>query len=100
MMCQFHHLLSEHSAHKLLWKKFIKNFGGLGVTIPLDLGLEHLHRLLKNVLRILGPNATNHNAIDQYCKALVTAKKLTGATRLLLAFVIQESMLHMKQQMT
>ena len=25
---------------------------------------------------MLGPNATNHNAVDRYCKALVTTKKL------------------------
>ena len=76
MMCQCYCLLSERGAHRLIWNRFIKNFGGLGGNIPLDLGLEHLNRLLKNVLRMLGPNATNHNAVDRYRKALVTTKKL------------------------
>ena len=67
MMCQFYCLLSERGAHRLIWNRFIENFGGLGGNIPLDLGLEHLNRLLKNVLRMLGPNATNHNAVDRYC---------------------------------
>ena len=76
MMCQFYCLLSERGAHRLIWNRFIKNFGGLGGNIPLDLGLEHLNRLLKNVLRTLVPNATNHYAVGRYCKALVTTKKL------------------------
>ena len=76
MMCQFYCLLSERSAHRLIWDRFVKNHDGYGGNIPLDLALEHLNRLLKNVLRMLGPNATNHNAVDRYCKALVTTKKL------------------------
>ena len=76
LISQYYALLSERHAHRLIWNRFAKSLNGLGGNIPLDLALEHLNRLLKNCLRMLGPNATNHNAVDRYCKALVTTKRL------------------------
>eukprot|EP00795_Rhopilema_esculentum_P007329 gene7329-13060_t len=69
-------LLSERAAFRMVWNRFSKTKHGWGGNIPLDLALEHLNRLLKNVLRMLGPNATNQKAVDRYCKALMTRKSL------------------------
>ena len=49
---------------------------GLRHNIPLDLLLEFFNRLLKEVRKKLGPNATNHKAIDRYCHAIDFTKAL------------------------
>lgn len=38
------------------------------------MALEHMNRLLKNIIRMLGPNASNRRAVDRYCKALAANK--------------------------
>ena len=74
LICQRYCLLSEQAAHRLMWNRFVKNKSGFGDNIPLDLTLEHFNRLLKNVIRMLVPNASNHQVVDRYCKALATNK--------------------------
>ncbi|XP_065062180.1 uncharacterized protein LOC135689010 [Rhopilema esculentum] len=76
LISQANCLLSERAAFRMVWNRFSKTKHGWGGNIPLDLALEHLNRLLKNVLRMLGPNATNQKAVDRYCKALMTRKSL------------------------
>lgn len=76
LICQRYYLLSEQAAHRLVWNRFAKNKHGLGGNIPLDLALEHFNRILKNVIKMLGPNVANKKAVDRYCKALVTSKAL------------------------
>ena len=49
---------------------FHKTKNGPGGNIPLDLALEHYNRLVKTVMRNLGPNASNPKALDRYCKRL------------------------------
>ena len=51
-------------------------FNKLKKNIPLDLLLEFFDLLLKEVRKMLGPNATNHKAIDRYCHAIDFTKAL------------------------
>ncbi len=76
LICQRYYLLSEQAAHRRVWNRFAKNKNGCGGNIPLDLALEHFNRILKNVIKMLGPNVANKKAVDRYCKALVTSKAL------------------------
>ena len=99
MICQYYALLSERHAHRLIWNRFAKNGSGLGGNIPLDLALEHLNLVLKSCLRTLGPNATNHNAVDRYCKALVTSKKLIDQWDRTCAY-IRQSGKHVSSEIT
>lgn len=71
---QIHGLLSAQDAHSLIWNRFHCNTSGRGRNIPLDLSLEFVNRLLKEVVRKLGPNATNTHAVDRYCKAVDITK--------------------------
>lgn len=63
MMFQIYGLLSPKHSHELIWNRTALLRSGLGNNIPLDLLLEFFNRLLKEVQRKLGPNATNQKAI-------------------------------------
>eukprot|EP00794_Sanderia_malayensis_P021150 gene21150-23228_t len=76
LMCQCYALLSERGAHNCIWNRFVKKRKGIGGNIPLDLAMEHYNHMLKNIFHMLGPNVSNKNAIDRYCKALVVNAKL------------------------
>ena len=67
-------LLSPKNSHELIWNRTALLRSGLGNNIPLDLLLEFFNRLLKEVQRKLGPNATNQKAIDRYCHAVDITK--------------------------
>ena len=74
MMFQIYGLLSPKHSHELIWNRTALLRSGLGNDIPLDLLLEFFNRLLKEVQRKLGPNATNQKAIDRYCHAIDITK--------------------------
>lgn len=74
VICQANALLSPKAAHQLTWNRFSKTKNGPGGNIPLDLALEHHNRLIKTVMRNLGPNASSSKALDRYCKALEVNK--------------------------
>jgi len=74
MMFQVYGLLSPKHSDDLIWNRTALLRSGLGNNIPLDLLLEFFNRLLKEVQRMLGPNATNHKAIDCYCHAVDITK--------------------------
>ena len=74
MMFQVYAMLSPKHAHELIWNRTAMLKSGLGHNIPLDLLLEFFNRLLEEVRRKLGPNATNHKAIDRYCHAIDMTK--------------------------
>ena len=74
MMFQVYGLLSPKSSHELIWNRTALLKSGSGHNIPLDLLLEFFNRLLKEVRRKLGLNATNHKAIDRYCHAIDITK--------------------------
>ncbi|XP_078363701.1 uncharacterized protein LOC144647887 [Oculina patagonica] len=76
MIFQVHALLSPKSSHELIWNRTAQLKSGLGKNIPLDLLLEFFNRLLKEVRKKLGPNATNHKAMDRYCHAIDFTKVL------------------------
>lgn len=69
-------LLSPRDAHRLIWDRFHKQKEGKGGNIPLDLALEHFNNQIKTIIRKLGPNATNKNALDRITKALTINKSL------------------------
>lgn len=73
MLFQVYGLLSPKAAHELVWNRSALLTGH---NIPLDLLLEFFNRLLKEVVRKLGPNATNHKAIDRYCHAVDITKSV------------------------
>jgi hypothetical protein len=63
IMCQIYILLSPRDAHRLIWNRSVKARHGLGGNIPLDLALEHYNRVSKEVIKKMGPNASNDSTI-------------------------------------
>ena len=76
LLCQINSILTPRAAHRIIWNRFYKSKPGPAGNIPLDLALEHFNRLIKILMRNLGPNALNKRAIDRYCKALATNKNI------------------------
>ena len=76
LISQYYAILSPRDAHRLIWNWFIKAKPGLGGNIPLDLALEHYNRVLKEVIKKMGPNASNHNAVNRFCKCISVTKQL------------------------
>ena len=76
LICQINSLLSPRASHRLIWNRFHKLKHGRGGNIPLDLALEHYNRLIKILVRNLGPNALNKQALDRYCKALSSTSEM------------------------
>ncbi|KXJ09520.1 hypothetical protein AC249_AIPGENE11011 [Exaiptasia diaphana] len=74
LLFQINALLSPKDAYGLVWNRFACNMSGYGNNIPLDLNMEFLNRLLKEVVRKLGPNAKNPKTIDRYCRAVNVTK--------------------------
>eukprot|EP00111_Clytia_hemisphaerica_P000864 TCONS_00002526-protein len=70
LIIQVNSLLSQRQAHSLIWNRFVKNKGGKGGNIPLDLEMEHYIRLVKNIRRRLGPNALDLKIMDRYVTIL------------------------------
>ena len=66
--------LSPKDAYSLMWNRFHKSKLRHCGNIPLDMALEHFNLLVKTVLRKLGSNITNKNAIDPIIKALTYNK--------------------------
>ena len=59
LIFQINALLSPKDVHRFVWNGFASNRNGYGNNIPLDLNMEFMNRLLKEVVRKLGPNAKN-----------------------------------------
>ena len=76
LLCQTYGILSQRDGHRLIWNRFNKSKPGHGGNIPQDLALEHYNNLLRNVVKKLGPNATNEKVITRYCKAITVNKTL------------------------
>ena len=55
LLLQFHTILSPRDAHRLIWNRSVKAKHGMGGNIPLDLALEHYNRVLKEVIKKMGP---------------------------------------------
>lgn len=76
IMCQIYALLSPNDAHRLIWNRSVKAKYGLGGNIPLDLALKHYNRVLKEVIKKMGPNASNEKAVNRFCRSFVVTKQL------------------------
>ena len=76
IMCQIYALLSPKDAHRLIWNRSVKAKYGLGGNIPLDLALEHYNRLLKEVIKQVGPNPSNEKAVNHFCRSIGVNKQL------------------------
>ena len=76
IMCQVYAILSPRDAHRLIWNRSVKAKSGIGENIPLDLALEHFNRVLKQVIKNMGPNAANEKAVNRFAKAMGVTKQL------------------------
>ncbi len=76
LISQVYAILSPRDAHRLIWNRFVKAKPGVGGNIPLYLALEHFNRVLKEVIRKMGPNASNQNAVNRFCKSITVTKQL------------------------
>jgi hypothetical protein len=68
-------MLTAQQAHSLVWDRTISNKGGLGKNISLDLRLEHIVCLLKEMISNLGVNLTSQ-AASRCSKAVMPVEKL------------------------
>jgi hypothetical protein len=55
---KFYAVLSQDEAYRLLTNRFINYVGGPGHNIPLDLHMEHLNLILKQLIQTCGGNLT------------------------------------------
>ncbi|CAB3978803.1 hypothetical protein AC249_AIPGENE19565, partial [Paramuricea clavata] len=62
-------LLTPRQAHSLIWNRMVNTKGGMGKNISMDLRLEQLDKLLKDMLRCLGANITQKSS-ERCSKAL------------------------------
>ena len=58
LLTQYHYIFPPRQAQQLLWSRFINATGKAGHNIPCDLHMEHLNRLCKSAIKMLGVNKT------------------------------------------
>ena len=58
LLAQYHFLFSQRQVHQLVWGRFINVHGLPGRNIPCDLYMEHLNRVVKDVVHGLKANKT------------------------------------------
>ena len=75
LLFQINALLSPKAAYQLIWNRFSKRKNKMGGNIPLDLALEFINRVFKDVVKKLGPNASE-KSINRICHALGITKQL------------------------
>ena len=76
LLSQIYAILPPRDAHRLVWNRFVKAKYGMGGNIPLDLALEHYNRLLKKIVKKMGANASNHKAVNRFCKCITVTKQV------------------------
>ena len=62
-------LLTPRQAQSFIWNRTVNTKGGIGKNISMDLRLEHMNKLLKDLLRCLGVNITEKSS-ERCSKAL------------------------------
>ena len=72
LTCAVQGAASEQIVKELVWCRTVNPRGGAGNNIPADLYLEHLNRILKDCLHIVGPNIS----IQSIVQASKSLKKL------------------------
>ena len=55
---------SPRLQQQLLWSRFVNSKGGSGKNIPIDLHMEHLNRMLKDVITGLGANISESSIMN------------------------------------
>lgn len=63
--------LSPQLAHQVLWHRFVNTKGGLGNNIQMDLYNEHVVKLVKKIIRCMGPNLTE-KALQRAARSVST----------------------------
>jgi hypothetical protein len=76
IMCQIYALLSPRDAHRLVWNRSVKAKNGVGGNISLDLALEQYNRVLKQIIKNMGPNASHEKVVNRFAKAIGVTKQL------------------------
>ena len=51
-------ILPPHLSHDLVWNRFVNSHGGCGRNIPCDLFNEHVNKVIKDIIKNMGPNLT------------------------------------------
>ena len=74
-LMQYHYTLTPRCAEQMLW--FMSSEGGPGGNISADLHMEHLNRILKEIVNHLGANKTPA-AIVRAAKALGPLKEIVA----------------------
>ena len=60
LLCQYAFYMSPQLAQQLIYSRFVNVQGREGHNIPCDLHMEHLNRIVKESMRHLGANKTEH----------------------------------------
>ena len=71
-------LLSPQQAHSMIWNRTVNNHGGRGRNISLDLRMEHIVHLLKEMLKNLGANVNPSTAL-RCSRAINPVEKLLNS---------------------
>ena len=75
LLTQYYFTLPPQYAEQMVWGRFVNSNGGQGNNISADLHMEHLNRLLKDAISLLGVNKTPQ-AILRASKALGVVKDI------------------------
>ncbi|KAL5475266.1 hypothetical protein EMCRGX_G027343 [Ephydatia muelleri] len=75
LLTQYYFTLPPQYAEQMVWGRFVNSNGGQGNNISADLHMEHLNRLLKDAISLLGANKTPQ-AILRTSKALGVVKDI------------------------
>lgn len=71
LLTQYHYIFPPRQAQQLLWSRFINATGKAGHNIPCDLHMEHLNRLCKSAIKMLGVNKTEKKAYKELANVFV-----------------------------
>lgn len=71
LLLQYNYTMSPRQSAQLLWSRFINTQGLPGRNIPVDLHMEHLNKLAKDAINILGSNKSE-SAIQRVGRAIGT----------------------------
>ena len=63
-------LLSPQHWHQLQWNRFINNKGGVGRNISIDLRLEHINKVMKNLIKSQGPQNITDENVEKISKSI------------------------------
>ena len=63
-------LLTPRKFHQLKWNRFINNKGGVGKNILLDLRLEHINKLMKDLIKSQGAQNITDENVEKISKSI------------------------------